>query len=118
MEPRHAPWNELYLDIVPLMLSRSIYVLLAERIYRFVIVSRCTVGVSRPFSYLESLFFQDNCLLECRMKKLSVECGCLPWYMNHGELPACGFKGNKCFDARLKAYRCAKNRIDETKTPW
>eukprot|EP00094_Tigriopus_californicus_P011134 TCALIF_10745-PA protein Name:"Similar to ppk28 Pickpocket protein 28 (Drosophila melanogaster)" AED:0.17 eAED:0.17 QI:0/0/0/0.66/1/1/3/0/792 len=51
-----------------------------------------------------SHYSQDNCLLECRIKKLSLKCECSPWYIKQSDLPICGTTGNRCFEKSLKEY--------------
>ena len=53
---------------------------------------------------------KDNCLMECKLKKISSECKCSPWYIpqesnNELKLNLCGRKGNLCFTERLENYR-------------
>ena len=41
---------------------------------------------------------QDNCLLECKMKKVSAACGCTPWYIRQkGESIFATISGKKSF---------------------
>ena len=67
-----------------------------------------------------STYSQDNCLLECRVKKISKYCGCAPWFIPRKKvsnstiyknekvsilnLPVCGSKGSKCFNEKTKVY--------------
>ncbi len=52
------------------------------------------------------LYSQDNCLLECRLKKLSATCGCSPWYVEAAtDLPLCDPEGARCLREKFKSYR-------------
>ena len=52
-------------------------------------------------------YSQDNCLLECRIKKVTQACGCSPWYIRQDNLdvladlaglrPANLLAPNRCF---------------------
>ena len=47
-------------------------------------------------------YSQDNCLLECRIKKVARKCGCSPWYLKHEEdLEVCTQEGNRCMGEEL-----------------
>ena len=54
-----------------------------------------------PWEYYEMLSFQDNCLLECRLKKITKACGCSPWYIRQDSLQVCTYSGNQCLEERL-----------------
>lgn len=72
-------------------------------------------------------YSQDNCLLECRVKKIAKQCGCSPWFvpidrsgLNQmdveddplAQLPVCEAKGNECFAEKTKKYN--DDLIDRT----
>lgn len=50
------------------------------------------------------LYSQDNCLLECRLKKITKMCDCTPWYLEQKGLDICTLKGNQCFEQALASY--------------
>ena len=50
-------------------------------------------------------YSQDNCLLECKLKKITKHCNCTPWYLKQKELEICTFKGNQCLETQLLRYR-------------
>ena len=48
-------------------------------------------------------FTQENCYLECKMKIVALECGCVPWNypaLSNSEL--CSPMGNVCFEKAMK----------------
>ena len=76
-----------------------------------------------------SYYTQENCLLECKINKISVNCGCLPWFIprkdksfikdadNSGanlleSLDTCDEIGNDCFNEMVKNYRDEQRDID------
>ena len=46
-------------------------------------------------------YSQDNCLLECRLKKITRKCGCTPWYIQQPDLDVCTYEGNRCLSQEL-----------------
>ena len=85
------------------------------------------------FPYQKNLTYfgtysQDNCLLECRVKKISKRCGCTPWFVPKekitktgsknpmdnvvNKLNVCTAEGNTCFEEKIKAYN--EDLIDRT----
>ena len=50
-------------------------------------------------------YSQDNCLLECKLKKITKHCNCTPWYLKQKGLEICTFKGNQCLETQLLRYR-------------
>ena len=72
-------------------------------------------------TYFET-YSQDNCLLECRVKKISKRCKCVPWFVprknrktreateeeatDHfiNDLDVCTEEGSKCFEEESKEY--------------
>jgi len=53
-------------------------------------------------------YSQDNCLLECRLKRAVSACGCAPWYLAPNlAAPVCGPGGNRCVRLRLARDRAA-----------
>ena len=54
---------------------------------------------------LFSQYSQDNCLLECKIRKLSALCGCTPWYIRQPGLVICDPGGNRCLAEQLRSYR-------------
>ena len=77
----------------------------------------CYFPYQKNLTYFDS-YSQDNCLLECRVKKISIRCGCAPWFIprNTGKkikigaddsinnLPVCTSKENECFKEIFKSY--------------
>ena len=54
----------------------------------------CYFPHDRHLSFFKH-YSQDNCLLECRLKKISNTCGCAPWYMIDKKASVCGKRGNQ-----------------------
>ena len=85
----------------------------------------CYFPYQKNLTYFDS-YSQDNCLLECRVKKISTRCGCAPWFIprNKGKeikmgtgdsidnLPVCTSQGNECFKDLSKSYN--EDLIDRT----
>ena len=71
----------------------------------------CYFPHQKQLSFFKS-YSQDDCLLECRIKKIATRCLCAPWFIPRVEegnntlsnLPECGDEGNKCFEAISNAY--------------
>ena len=49
-------------------------------------------------------YSQDNCLLECRLKKITKICGCTPWYLKQENYQICTHFGNICLEKQLSGY--------------
>ena len=54
----------------------------------------CYFPQDRNLSFFKH-YSQDNCLLECRLKKISTRCGCAPWYLINRNAAVCGQRGNQ-----------------------
>ena len=80
----------------------------------------CYFPYQKNLTYFDS-YSQDNCLLECRIKKISKRCGCAPWFIPRSKnttkhdahddekddiknLPVCNAEGSKCVQNKLKTY--------------
>ena len=77
----------------------------------------CYFPYQKNLTYFDT-YSQDNCLLECRVKKISKRCGCAPWFIPRNKenvvkigagdsisnLPICTSIGNKCFQESSKSY--------------
>ena len=72
----------------------------------------CYFPTQKKLTYFQS-YSQDNCLLECRVKKITKRCGCAPWFIprrkfqgqtSEVDLPICEAEGDKCFENKSKAY--------------
>ena len=49
-------------------------------------------------------YSQDNCLMECKLKKIIQFCQCTPWYLKQIGFPVCTFDGNLCLDIQLQRF--------------
>ena len=71
----------------------------------------CYFPHQKELSFFKS-YSQDNCLLECRIKKIATRCKCAPWFIPRvdnrntslSDLPECGDEGDKCFKEISTAY--------------
>ena len=75
----------------------------------------CYFPNQRNLTYFGT-YSQDNCLLECKVEKISKRCGCAPWFIPRrknsqnvaedilNDLPVCDSEGSKCFEDKSKAY--------------
>ena len=80
----------------------------------------CYFPYQKNLTYFDS-YSQDNCLLECRIKKISKRCRCAPWFIPRSKnttkrdghddekddiknLPVCNAEGIKCVQNKLKTY--------------
>ena len=59
-----------------------------------------------------ALYSQENCLLECKLRRLSRICGCSPWFLlkpnstqDENSSPICGAEGNDCIKRQLESYK-------------
>ena len=66
-------------------------------------VGACYFPEDNNLTYFKKSYFQDNCLLECRIKKFAHKCGCAPWYLKHEDLDICTQKGNMCSSEELNS---------------
>lgn len=90
----------------------------------------CYFPYDKNLTYFKH-YSQDNCLMECKLKKVSKRCGCQPWYMFYkladddddggmGEASGnasykagaarettviCGSAGNECFRSQMEKYK-------------
>ena len=60
----------------------------------------CFFPEEKPLSFFK-LYSQDNCLLECKLKKVTKKCQCMPWYLKQHGLEICTNQGNKCLETEL-----------------
>jgi hypothetical protein len=68
-----------------LHLSEKYYLFLSKHVSILKIVvflQACSFPTDQSLTYLSQFSKQDNCLLECKLKKIAQICGCAPWYLN------------------------------------
>ena len=84
----------------------------------------CYFGNQKNLTYF-NYYTQENCLLECKINKVSAKCGCLPWFIprtivkNEEKgatkmvefLGDCDKAGNDCFIKMVKNYRDEQSDI-------
>lgn len=58
----------------------------------------------KNLTFYPNHYSQDNCLLECKMKKIAQKCGCSPWFVNQQDLKLCNEVGNSCVQNSLNIY--------------
>ena len=63
-------------------------------------VGACYFPKDKNLTYFK-YYSQDNCLLECRVKKVARKCGCTPWYLKNEDLDVCTQEGNRCMSEEL-----------------
>ena len=80
----------------------------------------CYFPDQKNLTYFKT-YSQNNCLLECRVKKISLQCGCAPWFIPRNKatnsnsetneersinnIPTCTREGIDCFEAKSKVYK-------------
>ena len=63
----------------------------------------CYFSTDKKLSFFKH-YSQDNCLLECRLKKITKICGCTPWYLKQENYQICTHFGNICLEKQLSGY--------------
>ena len=54
--------------------------------------------------------------MECKLRRISELCNCLPWYIPRtADIHLCGRGGNQCFNEKLKSYRTEMSDCSECK---
>ena len=63
----------------------------------------CYFSTDKKLSFFKH-YSQDNCLLECRLKKITKICQCTPWYLKQENYQICTHFGNICLEKQLSGY--------------
>ena len=65
----------------------------------------CYSAKDKNLTTFTNHYSQDNCVLECKTRKIMKICKCYPWYMGHQKgLKICDNFGNKCIKDEFEAY--------------
>ncbi|CAB4064106.1 ASICN [Lepeophtheirus salmonis] len=51
------------------------------------------------------VYAQENCLIECKIRRVVMECDCSPWFYSNSTLPLCDSRGMRCFEDGVSGYK-------------